>query len=86
MRDVISANPNQAIIKLVFGSPKRDNDLIRFKITSGRNYYTISPEINKWLIENCKGSFTEYDHPTGVYLCFSEPNDAVIFKLFHQKT
>lgn len=55
-------------------------------ISKTHRYYEINSEIKLWLNENCKHSFAEVPNPRGVHVYFSDPNDAVIFKLFHQVT
>lgn len=82
--DVIVSNPNLTVIKLTY--PRKDDDLInnKNKITVHNYRYGLNYETKSWLISNCKGQFNDYSAPNGVFISFSDPNDAVIFKLFHE--
>jgi len=85
MIDVIVSNPNLTVIKLTY--PSKDNDIIahKNKFAVHNCQYGLSYETKSWLISNCKGQFNDYFAPNGVFISFSDPNDAVIFKLFHQE-
>lgn len=84
MIDVVVSNKNLTIIKLNY--PCKDNNIIdhKNKIAVHNYKYGLNYETKSWLISNCKGQFNDYSAPNGVFISFSDPNDAVIFKLFHE--